>query len=45
MFKYLCESFSGRPEAKLNEGFFFGSQIRKLMKSNGTEMFIQEDEK
>ncbi|GFW51876.1 uncharacterized protein TNCV_1188072 [Trichonephila clavipes] len=40
-FKYLCEQFPGLSDAKLKEGIFIGSDIRKLLKD---ETFVTKME-
>ncbi|GFY31598.1 uncharacterized protein TNCV_4199101 [Trichonephila clavipes] len=43
-FKYLCEQFPGLSDAKLKEGIFVGSDIRKLLKDETfvTKMGMKE---
>ncbi|GBO02081.1 hypothetical protein AVEN_90883-1 [Araneus ventricosus] len=43
--KYLCDQFPGLSEAKLKEGVFKGSDIRKIMKDENFETKIETNER
>ncbi|GBM59873.1 hypothetical protein AVEN_50458-1 [Araneus ventricosus] len=44
-FKYLCDQFPGLPEAKLKEGVFVGSDIRKMMKDENFETKMETNKR
>ena len=44
-FKYLAEKFPRLSEAKIKEGVFVGSQIRKLFRDDMFNSLLQGDEK
>ncbi|GBM99830.1 hypothetical protein AVEN_224441-1 [Araneus ventricosus] len=44
-FKYLCDQFPGLSEAKLKEGAFVGSDIRKMVKDENFETKMETNER
>ncbi|GBM32553.1 hypothetical protein AVEN_187143-1 [Araneus ventricosus] len=44
-FKYFCDQFSGLSEAKLKEGVFVGSDIRKMMKDENFDTKMETTER
>ncbi|GBN79382.1 hypothetical protein AVEN_17485-1 [Araneus ventricosus] len=44
-FKYLCDQFPGLSEAKVQEGVFVGSDIRKTTKDENFEAKMETNER